>query len=66
MRTLIRIFFHPQLSLVHYTTHHGPYLAHHSVHLKYHIRSRYFDNQFLDTINGHGTDGQTKTHKGGK
>ena len=65
MRTFLRIFSHPQLTLVHYTTHHGPHLPRHPVPHKDHIHSRYLDKQFPDTTNGRGTYGRTQTHEGG-
>ena len=51
------IFSHPQITLVHYTTHHGPHLDCHPVPHQGRIYSRDLKNQLPDTTNRRGTYG---------
>ena len=66
MRTLLRIPTpNLQLALVHYTTNHGPHLAHNLVPHQDCIHSRDLENQLTDTTNRLRTDGKTQTYGGG-
>ena len=57
------LFTHDQLTIVHYTTHHGPYMDLRPVTHQDLIHTRDFYNQFTDITNGRGTDRRTQTHK---
>ena len=59
------VFSHPQITLLHYTPHHGPHLSRNPVSHQGLIYSRYLYNQLPYPTNGCRNDGQTQTHDGG-
>ena len=59
-------FTHYQFTLIHYTTNHGPQLAHHPVPHQYCIHNRSLGNKTPHPINGCRTDGKPQMHEGGR
>ena len=63
MRTLLRFFSHPQLTLVHYNNNHGHHLACHPVPHQDCINYKDLDNRLPDPTDGCGTDGWAHMYK---